>query len=110
MTDSTKNRYELENLPLGEETRKGLTSENINYIGAVGRMLSLQDDFIETTLGDQTRTVFAEISKQNKIIMKVQRLIFDIQEELKDHEARLKKLEGRVEKMFQEHRVNHPAE
>lgn len=107
MTDSTKSRYELNSLPITEETFKGLTPENINYIGAIGRMLSVQDDFIETTLVDQTKVVFAEISKQNKTIMKIQRLIFDIQEELKDHEARLKKLESRVDKMFTEHRFNH---
>jgi hypothetical protein len=110
MTENTKNRYEFGSLPISEETRKGLTQENINYIGAVGRMLSLQDDFIETTLGEQTKTVFAEISKQNKVIIKIQRLIFDIQEELKDHEARLKKLEIRVNKMFTEHRINHSIE
>lgn len=107
MTDEIKNRYDLDKIPISEETRKGLTSENINYIGAVGRMLSLQDDFIENTLVSQTKIVFNEISKQNKTIMKIQRLIFDIQEELKDHEARLKKLEGRVDKMFTEHRLNH---
>ena len=107
MTDNNKNRYEFEGLPISEETRKGLTTENINYIGAVGRMLSLQDDFIETTIGDQTKAMFAEIKKLNKLIMAIQHLLFDIQEELKDHEARLKKLELRVGKMFLEHTFNH---
>ena len=109
MTDETKDRYNIENLPISDKTREGFTPENINYIGAVGRMLSLQDQFIEDTLGRQTKAVFEEISKQNKTIMKIQRLIFDIQEELKDHETRLKKLESRVDKMFTEHRINHPT-
>ena len=37
-------RYDLANLPISEVTRKGLTKDNINQIGAIGRMLSLQDD------------------------------------------------------------------
>ena len=110
MTDEIKNRYDLDKIPISEETRKGLTSENINYIGAVGRMLAVQDQFIEDTLASQSKALFAEVIKQNKTIMKVQRLIFDIQEELKNHEARLKKLEIRVDKIFLEHRVNHSIE
>ena len=57
MTENTRDRYNFENLPISEKTRKGLTDENINYIGAVGRMLSLQDDFIEGILGDIHRTL-----------------------------------------------------
>ena len=107
MTDK-KTRYNLENLPISDITRDGLTPENINYIGAIGRMLLVQDEFIEDTLAIQSKALFTEVIRQNKVIMKIQRLIFDIQEELKDHEARLKKLETRVDKMFAEHRLNHP--
>ena len=110
MTDENKNRYNIENLPISDMTHEGLTPENINYIGAIGRMLAVQDQFIEDTLASQSKALFAEVIKQNKTIMKVQRLIFDIQEELRNHEARLKKLEIRVDKIFLEHRVNHSIE
>ena len=119
MEENKAGKYDLENLTISEKTRKGLTEENINYIGAVGRMLSLQDLTTEETIGEaikaQTKLMLESITKQNeiiaqqnKIIIKIQRLIFDIQEELKNHEVRLKKLEVRVDKMFLEHRLNHP--
>jgi uncharacterized protein Yka (UPF0111/DUF47 family) len=123
MTEEKKDRYNIEKLPISDKTRDGLTPENINYIGAIGRMLSLQDEFIEQTYEDsitktlglvgemikeQNEAIFSKINEQNKIIKQIQRLIFDINEELKNHESRIKKLEGRVEKMFLEHRSNHP--
>lgn len=107
MTDSTKSRYEINNLPISEETRKGLTQENINYIGAVGRMLSLQDDFIETTLAEQNKAMFTAVTKQTKIIQSIQKLLADIQNELKDHETRISKLEGKMAKLLLEHDHNH---
>ena len=109
MTDEGKNRYNLENLPISDITREGLTPENINYIGAVGRMLCLQDEFIEDTVDKQSKAMFAELAKQNKVIVKIQRLIFDIQEEVKDHEQRIKKLEGRVDLLFIQHGIEHPS-
>src|ERR1035437_7898172 len=96
MTDNTKNRYELENLPISEETRKGLTQENINYIGAVGRMLSLQDDFIEESIANQSKAMFLSLTKQNNIIKSIQRVIVGMQDELRDHEKRIKNLEKRL--------------
>lgn len=57
MIDATKNRYALDNLPIQQATRDGLTKENIDQIGTIGRMLSLQDDFLEELLNSVLTTV-----------------------------------------------------
>lgn len=108
MTEPETHRYDFENLPISEETRKGLTTENINYIGAVGRMMLLQDLFIEDTIAAQSKTMFTAIDRQNKIIQSIQKLLIAIQGELQDHETRIKKLEIKVERLLVEHKHNHP--
>jgi hypothetical protein len=52
MTTKTPNRYDLANLPISATTRKGLTKENIDQIGAIGRMLLLQDEVHDEQFGD----------------------------------------------------------
>ena len=39
----SSNKYDYDKLPISDETKKGM-SLNINDLGAIGRMLSLQDD------------------------------------------------------------------
>jgi hypothetical protein len=71
MDDIRKSRYDLENLPISQKTKDGLTKENIEYIGAIGRMLSLQDDAIEEFLQKQTNVLnlrFDSIEKRLDII------------------------------------------
>lgn len=106
MTDNTKNRYELDNLPISEETRKGLTPENINYIGAVGRMLLLQDQFIEQSIATHSKAMFLLLTKQSKIIQSIQKVILGLQDEVRNHEARIKTLERQVEKLFLDHNLS----
>lgn len=49
-----KTRYDLDNIPISDHTKKGLTSDNIYYIGAIGRMLSIQDEVIAEIIDAQT--------------------------------------------------------
>jgi hypothetical protein len=44
MAKKAKNRYDFDSLPISELTRKSLSKENIDQLGTIGRMLSLQDD------------------------------------------------------------------
>lgn len=43
MTKDPK-RYDIENIPISEETKNVLGESGIYVLGAIGRMLSLQDD------------------------------------------------------------------
>ena len=79
MTDNLTDRYDIENLPISDKTREGLTPENINQLGAVGRMLSLQDDFIEN------------------ILTGIQITIEKIEKRLDAIEARLDKIENNLD-------------
>jgi hypothetical protein len=94
MTEELKHRYDLKNLPISEETRKGLTTENINYIGAVGRMLLVQDEFIEGILVDIQKTLVG-INKRLDIIE--QRLTF-AEEKVTAEGKRIETLETRMDK------------
>lgn len=89
-------RYDLNNLPLSEETRKGLTPENINYIGAVGRMLSLQDDVYD----DQFEKIIKLLEEQNKEFRKrfdaIEARLDMIEKGANDRERRIEYLEKRA--------------
>lgn len=56
-------RYELKNLPISEATLKGLTPENIDSLGAQGRMMSVQDNFIEELLRQHSDRQLEAINK-----------------------------------------------
>jgi hypothetical protein len=60
-----ENRYDIQNLPISNKTYEGLTSENINYIGVVGRMLLVQDKLSVKTIEDLQQV----ISDQNYEIL-----------------------------------------
>jgi hypothetical protein len=85
MTANEKCRYDLENLPISEATRKGLTPENINYIGAVGRMLSLQDEVYEE-----------QFDKIVGLLKKINERLDKIDKKLLDHEKRIRALESKL--------------
>ena len=103
-------RYDIETLPISEATRKGLTAENINYIGAIGRMLSLQDNVYE----EQFERMLSLISAQSTLIHIINNNIVDLTAEiremknelrcheksLRNHETRIKKLERQVNKLI----------
>jgi hypothetical protein len=56
-------RYELKNLPISEATLKGLTPENIDSLGATGRMMSVQDNFIEELLDQHSKRQLEAIER-----------------------------------------------
>lgn len=60
-----EDRYDIQNLPISERTYKGLSSENIDYISVVGRMLIVQDTLSVTVIQNLEET----ISKQNYQIL-----------------------------------------
>ena len=92
MTDSTKNRYDIGCLPISQATRDGLTPENINQIGTIGRMLSLQDDFMEDLLGGIQKTVEKIEKRLDAIELRLDR----IEENLEDKEGRIKAIEKHI--------------
>jgi hypothetical protein len=63
MTELNKNRYDLDKLPITKKTRDGLTEENINYIGAVGRMLMVQDEEAERMYEEHAATITGAVQK-----------------------------------------------
>jgi hypothetical protein len=40
-------RYKIERLPITKKTYEGLSQDGINLIGAIGRMLKIQDDYLD---------------------------------------------------------------
>jgi hypothetical protein len=89
---NTKPDYNLESLPISQATRDGLTPENINYIGAVGRMLSLQDNFIEDIL----LSIQATVTKIEKRLDAIELRLDKIEENLEDKESRIKAIEKHI--------------
>jgi len=89
MTDDIKNRYDLNCLPISKTTRDGLTKENIDQIGTIGRMLSLQDDFMEGLLSSIQKTVQSIELRLNAIELRLDKIELN----LEDKEGRLKILE-----------------
>jgi len=84
-----KDRYDIDNLPISETTRKGLTKENINAIGTIGRMLSLQDDFLEDLLLGISNTIHKIELRLDAIELRLDKIEIN----LEDKESRLKILE-----------------
>jgi hypothetical protein len=92
MTEKTNNRYNLECLPISKTTRDNLTPENINQIGTIGRMLSLQDDFMEELLGGIQKTVEKIELRLNAIELRLDK----IEMNLEDKEGRIKAIEKHI--------------
>jgi hypothetical protein len=92
MTEDTKDRYDIDKIPISDKTRQGLTDNNINLIGAVGRMLSLQDDFIEDILIGIQQTV----GKIEKRLDAIELRLDNIEESLVDKEGRLRAIEHHI--------------
>ena len=97
MTDNTRDRYNFENLPISDQTKAGLTKENIDQISTIGRMLSLQDDFIESILKSIHGTV-----------VNIEKVLLTIDGRLNSIETRLTQAEEKVsieEKRIEEHEI-----
>lgn len=92
MTELNKNRYDLDKLPITKKTRDGLTEENINYIGAVGRMLSLQDEVAEQMYEDHAKNITNSVKEMLSEFKK------EIVAALEKVEIRLDKIEANQEK------------
>ena len=52
----SSNKYDYDKLPISDETKKGM-SLNINDVGAIGRMLSLQDDVYDEQFTSLTEKI-----------------------------------------------------
>lgn len=72
-------RYDIETLPISEKTREGLSSDNINTLGAIGRMLSLQDDVYEERFEKLNRVLINQADFTNQIILEVKEIRKDNQ-------------------------------
>jgi ParB-like chromosome segregation protein Spo0J len=79
-------RYD--NIPLSEQTRKGMTL-TIDDLAAIGRLLSLQDNVYEE-----------EFKRLNKRLDSIERKQESILKTLKDHEIRIKCLEEKVQRLI----------
>lgn len=78
------NRYE--NVPLSEQTKKGMTLK-IDDLAAIGRLLTLQDDYYD----EQFERIFKGLS--------------EIMTKLEDHEKRIKRLEREFKRHLKEHKA-----
>jgi len=76
------NRYA--NVPLSDKTKAGMTL-TIDDLAAIGRLLTLQDDYYE----EQFNKIFKGMNEINKI--------------LKDHEKRLRIVENKLIKHLEDH-------
>jgi tetrahydromethanopterin S-methyltransferase subunit G len=92
MTNSTKDRYKLDSLPISDTTKKGLSKDNIDQIGTIGRMLSLQDEFLEDLLGGIQKTV----EKIEKRLDAIELRLDKIEQNLEDKEGRIKAIEKHI--------------
>ena len=104
-----KNRYDFENLPISEETRKGLTSENINQIGTIGRMLSLQDEVYEDAFEKLTAMLTKRFDKLDKDIRKINREIAELKKKDLALEKKIEDVNSELKKFYLEFKEHtHP--
>jgi hypothetical protein len=94
MTDATKNRYDIKNLPISKTTKDSLTPENIDQISTIGRMLSLQDDFLEELLG----SVLTTVKRIETRLTAIELRLGSIERRLDINEERILKAEAIAEK------------
>ena len=101
MNAEIKPRYQLENLPISDKTREGITS--IDQIGAMGRMLSVQDDYTEQCLDKLAKDLAQVVTEQNELINKFIKeqckLNLKFNARLDAHDKVMKKYELRLHKL-----------
>jgi hypothetical protein len=95
MTTKTT-RYDFENLPISQKTRDGLTSENINYLSAVGRMLSLQDDVYDDKFEEIIKLIKDQTAEFNRRFDSIDRRLDSLERGATDREKRIEYLEQRA--------------
>jgi hypothetical protein len=78
MSIRKENRYDLANLPISEVTRNGLTKANIQTIGAIGRMLSLQDDVYDEQFEKILRALEGQSLATREILTTITQLKDDV--------------------------------
>jgi hypothetical protein len=76
------NRYD--NIPLSEKTRQGMTL-TIDDLAAIGRLLTLQDDYYD------------------ELFERVERKLTEILKKLDNHEKRICALEKKLSKHIEDH-------
>lgn len=92
-------RYELENLPISRETREGLTAENINQIGAVARMMYLQDDVYDEQFSELKAFMQNLIIEQRSAFARIESRLTSIEQRLSGVEDEIKRTHKRIEKL-----------
>ena len=88
-----ENRYEIENLPISQKTFDGLSHDGINLLGAIGRMLKIQDldadqKFDEILLG---------LATLNTKIDRLTKKVNCLEKTVKGHTIKIERLEKRIE-------------
>jgi septal ring factor EnvC (AmiA/AmiB activator) len=79
------------NVPISEKTRAGM-SLNIDDLGAIGRLLSLQDDAYD----EQFEKVFTAIEKQNEIIFSILQTVVELKQDISELKDKVSGLEAQI--------------
>jgi hypothetical protein len=102
-------RYEIENLPITQQTYSNLSQDGIDLIGTIGRMMKVQDEVIADTMAEMLESVYARfdkrISASEKRYAKQIKALSDkidcmgkdmtfVKEEIKKQDARITVIEG----------------
>lgn len=87
------NRYEFANLPISKKTAEGISQDGINLLGAIGRMLSLQDDVIEEKFDLILKSLDSLSSKVDRLNTRISSL----EKIIKRHDVKINCLEQRIE-------------
>lgn len=102
--EEIKDRYKVDNLPISDKTREGA---NIDTLGAVGRMLSVQDGYIEDCLKkltidlaqvqkEQNDLIFKFIEEQTKLNLKIDARLDGLDKTVKRYKTTLDRHERKI--------------
>jgi septal ring factor EnvC (AmiA/AmiB activator) len=79
------------NIPISEQTRAGM-SLNIDDLGAIGRLLSLQDDAYD----EQFEKIFNAIEKQNDTIFSILQTVVELKVDIGELKDKVSGLEAQI--------------
>jgi septal ring factor EnvC (AmiA/AmiB activator) len=79
------------NIPISEQTRAGM-SLNIDDLGAIGRLLSLQDDAYD----EQFDKIFNAIEKQNETIFSILQTVVELRVDIGELKDKVSGLEAQI--------------
>ena len=87
----SNNRYDFEKIPLSEQTKKGMTL-NIDDLGAIGRMLSLQDEAYDS----QFSKMFSTLDTMNIAIITIVENLREIKNDVKELKKQVGEIQSKV--------------